>query len=147
MTFGNPEVEKSPEGEEANCSTEPSISDVETWLEWQALQLDIPTWWVELGAILGIKDLHTFAPKIRASFYIPRVRMRASLEQGYTMPPAPQSLNRNTFLPEKLAYQDVQQQPALLTITYAQCLQYWAEKCSLPRNLGFCPLAESVKEL
>ena len=36
VTFSNPEVEKSPEGEETNCSTEPSISDVETWLEWQA---------------------------------------------------------------------------------------------------------------
>ena len=57
------------------------------------------------------------------------------------------SLNRNTFLPEKSAYQDMQQQPALLTIAYAQGLQYWAEKLSLPRNLDLHPLAESVKEL
>ena len=27
--------------------------------------------------------------------------MRASLEQGYTVPPAPQSLNRSAFLPRK----------------------------------------------
>ena len=73
--------------------------------------------------------------------------MRASLEQGYTMPLAPQSLNRSAFLPEKLMYQDVQQQPTLLTIAYAQSLQYWVEKCNLPRNLDFCPLVESIREL
>ena len=147
MTFSNPEVEKSPEGEEANCSTEPSISDVEMWLEWQAWQLGTPAWWAELGAIPGTKDLWEFAQKIRASFYIPEVQMRASLEQGYTMPLAPWSLNRNAFLPEKLAYQDVQQQLSLLTIAYARSLQYWAENLSPPRNLDFHPLAESVKEL
>ena len=73
--------------------------------------------------------------------------MRASLEQGYTTPPAPQNLNRNAFLPEKLAYQNMQQQLAILTIAYARCLQYWAEKVNPPRNLDICPLAESVKEL
>ena len=73
--------------------------------------------------------------------------MRVSPEQGFTAPPAPQSLNRSTFLPEKLAYQDVQQQLALLTIAYAQHLQYWVEKHNLPRNLDFCPLVESVREL
>ena len=148
VTFNDPEVEKSPEGEEANCSTEPSIAEVEMWLEWQAWQLGTPAWWVELGAIPGIKDLQKFTQKIRASFYIPEVWMRASLEQVYTAPPAPQSLNRNTFLPEKLAYQDVQQQPALLTIAYAlKSPILGGEACHLPRNPDFCPLAESVREL
>ena len=95
VNFSDSEVKKSPEGEEANCSAEPSITDVETWLEWQAQQLGTPAWWVELGAIPGIKDLQKFTQKIRASFYIPKVWMRASLEQGYTVPPAPQSLNRS----------------------------------------------------
>ena len=63
------------------------------------------------------------------------------------MPPAPQSLNRSAFLPEKLTYQDVQEQPALLTIAYAWSLQYWAEKYNLLRNPDFCPLAESIREL
>ena len=147
MTFNDPKVKKSPEREEANCLTEPSVTDVEMWLKFQAWQLGTPTWWEELGAIPGIKDWCKFAQKIRASFYIPEVWMRASLEQGYTMPLAPQSLNRSAFLPEKLAYQDVQQQLALLTITYAQSLQYWVEKCNLPRNLDFHPLAESIREL
>ena len=73
--------------------------------------------------------------------------MRASHEQGYTAPLATWSLNRNTFLPEKFAYQDVQQQPALLNITYARSLQYWAEEHNPPRNPDFCPLAESIREL
>ena len=119
MTFSNPEVEKSPEGEEANWSTEPSVSDVEMWLKWQVQQLGTPVWWVELGAMPGTKDLCKFAQKIRASFYIPKVWMKASLEQGYTTPLAPWNLNRNAFLPEKSAYQDVQQQLALLTIAIA----------------------------
>ena len=73
--------------------------------------------------------------------------MRASLEQGYTAPLAPWSLNRRTFLWENLPYQDMQQQPVLLTIAYAQSLQYWAEKYNLPRNPDFHPFAESVREL
>ena len=103
VTFSDPEVKKSPEGEEACCSMEPSISDVEMWLEWQTWQLGTPAWWVELGAIPRIKDLQIFAQKIRASFYIPKVQMRDSLDQRYTMPPAPWNLNRHAFLPEKLA--------------------------------------------
>ena len=110
-------------------------------------QLGTPAWWEELGAILGIEDWHKFSWKIRASFYIPEVWLRVSLEQGYTLPPAPQSLNRSTFLPERLAYQDVRQQPALLTIADAWCLQDWVEKHNLPRNPDFCPLAESIREL
>ena len=98
-------------------------------------------------AIPGIKYQCKFAWKIRASFYILEVWMRASLEQGYTAPPAPQSLNRSAFLPERLTYQDVHQQPALLTLAYTQSLQHWVEKHNLPRNLDFCPLAESVREL
>ena len=57
-------------------STELSVSDVETWLEWQANQLGTPAWWTELQAIPGIRDPQKLAWKIRASFYIPEVRMR-----------------------------------------------------------------------
>ena len=73
--------------------------------------------------------------------------MRVSPEQGYTAPLAPWSLNRRAFLLERLAYQDVRQQPALLTIAYTWCLQHWAEKHNPPKNLDFCPWAESVREL
>ena len=101
----------------------------------------------ELEAIPGIADLHKFARKIRALFYILEVQSRMSPEEGYSMPPAPQSLNREAYLLDKLTYQDVRWWPALLTVAYCQCLQHWAEKCNLPGNPDFCPLAESVKEL
>ena len=68
-------------------------------------------------------------------------------EEGYSMPPAPQSQNRGAYLPDQLTYQDVRWQPALLTVAYCWCLQHWVEKCNLPGNLDFCPLAESVREL
>ena len=41
----------------------------------------------------------------------------------------------------------MQQQPFLLTVAYAQGLQYWAEKLNLPVDPDFCPLARSVLEL
>ena len=147
MTFNDPEIKRGPGGEEAGYSIEPSVADLEMWLEFQAWQLGTPAWWEGLEAITGIKDPCKFAQKIRASFYIPEVQIRASLEQGYTAPLAPQSLNWRAFLAEKLIYQDVQQQPALLTIAYAWSLQYWVEKHNLLRNLDFFPLAESVREL
>ena len=103
---------------------------METWLEWQAKQLSTPTWWMELQAILGIRDPWKLAWKIRASFYIPEVRMRTLLEPGYTVPPTPRSLDRNAFLPDDLSYQDMQQNLALLTMAYARSLQYWVEKQS-----------------
>ena len=46
----------SPERDIGDYLTEPSVSDVETWLEWQARQLGTPTWWTELKAILGIRE-------------------------------------------------------------------------------------------
>ena len=73
--------------------------------------------------------------------------MRASLEQGYTAPPAPKCLNRNAFPPDELSYQDVWQQLTLLTVAYARGLQYWVEKLNPPRRLDLCPLAGSVVEL
>ena len=106
-----------------------------------------PTWWMELQAILGRRDPWKLAQKIRASFYIPEVRMKSLLEPGYTAPPALRSLDRNAFLPNDLSYHDMQQKPALLMMVYARSLQYWAEKQSLPRSWDLCPLVESVIEL
>ena len=136
-----------PKGDVEDYSTEPSVSDVETWLEWKSQQLGTPAWLTELKAILGIKDPWKLTQKIRASFYIPEVRMRALLEPEYTVPPTPKSLNRNAFLPDELSYQDMWQQLALLTFTYARSLQYWVEKLSLPRSLDLCPLVGSIVKL
>ena len=146
MSFHDPENED-PAAEEKNLLAKPSIKDLETWLEYQVKQLGTPTWWGELEAIPGIVNLHKFTHKIRASFYIPEVQSRMFLEEGYSVPPAPRSLNREAYLPNKLTYQDARWQPVLLTVAYCRCLQHWAEKCNLPGNPDFCPLAESVREL
>ena len=45
------------------------------------------------------------------------------LGQDYTTSPAPKCLTWNVFLPDELSYQDVQQQPFLLTVAYGQGLQ------------------------
>ena len=85
--------------------------------------------------------------KIWASFYIPKVRMRAFLEQEYTVPPTPKCLNRNAFLLDELSYQDVHQQLILFMVAYARGLQYWAEKLNPPESPDLHPLTESVVEL
>ena len=147
MSFHNPDNVKNPVKEEVSNLMEPSMDDLETWLEYQAGQLDTPAWWGELAVVPGIEDRCKFAWKIRASFYVPEVCLRVSPEQVYTAPPAPWVLDRGTFHPEKLTYQDVRQQLILLTIAYARCLQHWAEKHNLPKNPDFCPWAECVREL
>ena len=51
------------------------------------------------------------------------------------------------FLPGELSYQDMWQQLFLLTMAYAQGLQYWMERLNPPEDPDFCPLARSVLEL
>ena len=72
-----------------NLLAEPSINDLEMWLEYQVRQLGTPLWWGELEAIPGIANLHKFAQKIRASFYVLEVWSRMFPEEGYSAPPAP----------------------------------------------------------
>ena len=130
-----------------NYPMEPSIKDIETWLDWQAHQKDMPYWWTELTAIPGVEDPQKLAWKICTSFLIPAVRSKVFLGQGYTAPPAPRCLTQSVFLPDELSYEDVWQQPFLLTVAYAQGLQYWAERLNPPADLDFCPLVRSVLEL
>ena len=90
-----------------NYPLEPSIKDVETWLDWWACQMDMPYWWTELTAIPGVEDPQKLAQKICASFSIPAVRNRIFPGQGNTAPPAPKCLTWNVFLPDELSYQEV----------------------------------------
>ena len=111
-------------------------------------QIGTPMWWKELGAVLGYCQLAEICiQKIQASFYILEVQSRMSPEEGYSVPPTPQSLNRGAYFPDNLTYQDVRQRPTLLTVAYCWCLQHWAEKCNPPRNPDFCPSAEGMREL
>ena len=109
--------------------------------------MDMPCWWMKLTAIPGVEDPQKLAQKIWAYFLIPEVRSRVFLGQDYIASPAPKCLTQNVFLLDELSYQDVHQQPFLLTVAYAQGLQYWAEKLNLPENPDFHPLARSVIEL
>ena len=147
VTFQETEVEPDPKGGGEDYPPEPSILDVESWLDWWAQQIGTPCWWRELRAIPGVEDPWKLTWKIQASFLIPKIRSKVFLGQDYTAPPAPKCLIQNVFLPNELSYQDVWQQPLLLTITYAQGLQYWVEKLNLPENPNFCHLARSIIEL
>ena len=51
------------------------------------------------------------------------------------------------FLPDDPSYQDIQQQPLLLTMPYTQALQYWVKKFRLPDHPDYHPLAMSIVEL
>ena len=73
--------------------------------------------------------------------------MRASPSQQYTLPPAPKCLSRHAFISDVLLYQDICQQPTLLTVTYTRGLQYWVEKSNLPRSPDLWPLVGSIVEL
>ena len=99
-------------------SNEPPIKDLESWLEYQADQLGMPTWWGELKAVQGMADLCKFAQKVQASFHILEIQSQASPNQGYSAPRAPRSLNQGAFLLKRLEYQDVQQRLILLTKAY-----------------------------
>ena len=92
VTFREPKVEPNSEVGAEDYLPEPPISDVETWLEWQASQLSTPTWWLELRAILGVKDPWKLTHKIWASFSITEVRMSAIPGQGNTVLPTPNAL-------------------------------------------------------
>ena len=139
MSFQDPPNVKYPVKEEASSSMGPSVDDLEMWLEFQVGQLGTPTWWGKLAAVPGIEDRCKFTRKIRASFYVPEVCLRASPEWVYTTPPAPWVLNRGTFHPENFTYQDLRQQPILPMVAYARCLQHWTEKHNLPKNPDFHP--------
>ena len=67
--------------------------------------------------------------------------------QPFSAPPAPRNLNRGAFYPKRLEYQDVRQQPILLTVAYCRSLQHWVEKHDPPISAKACPLVKSMREL
>ena len=93
--------------------------------------------WKTQRNLLGKSWLHFWFQRLEPGFPGPR----------YTAPPASKCLTQNVFLPDELSYKDVQQQPFLLTMAYAQGLQYWVERFNPPEDPDFCPLARSVLEL
>ena len=76
-------------GGRRNYLPEPSIRNIEVWLDWQAHPLDTPHWWLELTAITDVKNPKRLAWKICTSFSILAVRCETFPGQEYTVPPAP----------------------------------------------------------
>ena len=56
MNFKEPVEEPNSRSSVEDHLAEPSVSDVEMWLEWQAKQMGTPGWWPELKAIPGLTD-------------------------------------------------------------------------------------------
>ena len=56
-------------------------------------------------------------------------------------------LTKGRFIPNDPSYQDVWQQPLLMTMAYAWALQYWAEQVRLPVHPDYHPLAMSILEV
>ena len=106
-------------------------------------------WWKELRSILGLTNCQKFAQKIWACHFIYRKSsLGCSQKKGIPCLLPPESLNRGVYLPDNLAYQDAKgSSPHFSPVAYCRCLQNWVEKCNLPRNPDFNPLAESVREL
>ena len=123
------------------------IKNYNLWLRWWAHQLDTHHWWEELTAIPEVGDIKTLAWKICMSFNIPVVQCGALSNQDYMAPLAPKCLRRGMFLLDDSSYQDVWLKPQLLTLAYAQALQYWAEEANPPASSEPHPLAMSVHEL
>ena len=64
-----------------------------------------------------------------------------------TLHPLPQMSHQDMFLPDDPSYQDIWHQPLLLTMAYAQLLQYWVEKSRPPAHLHYHPLVMSILRL
>ena len=68
---------------------EPSIRNIEVWLDWQAHQLNMPHWWMEITAIPDVEKPKRLAQKICTSFSIRVVRCETFPGQEYTAPLPP----------------------------------------------------------
>ena len=124
------------EGKTSDPFPEPLVENYKKWIKWRSICICVPNWWKELIGILGIDDFQKLAQKIRASFEIPQVRSKAQGgENDYSAPPASTCICQKDFLPPPdpgFSCWNTQDGQALKTLAYAQALQYWAEKASLP---------------
>ena len=82
-----------------NYLPEHSIKDVETWLDWQAHQMDTPHWWAELTAIPKVEDPKRLAQKICTSFQFQQLDARPSQAKG-TLCPLPQVYHQEFVSPQ-----------------------------------------------
>ena len=70
---------------------EPSIRNVEVWLDWWAHQMDTTYWWAELTAIPDVAGPKEVSLKDLCLFFDPwQLRCEAFPDQEYTATPCPQ---------------------------------------------------------
>ena len=123
------------EGEGSDLSQEPLAEDYKKWIEWRGCWVHTPDWWQELVGIPGINDFQELTQKVRASFEIPQVKIKAQdVKNDYLAPPAPKCICWKEFLPlpnPMFPSQYFREGQSQKTLAYAQGLQYWAEKANL----------------
>ena len=130
---------------------EPPVDNYEKWVEWRGQMVDTPSWWRELEEILDIEDTQELAQKIWASFELPWWTNEVYGSENYHLPlPAPKCLHWKNFLPmpdPRFSCWDIWEEQQTKTITYAQALQYWAERANPPMLGQAHLLARSVLDL
>ena len=95
VTFQELEVELDPKEGGENYPPEPSIVDVETWLDWQTCQLDMPCWWMEPKPSQGWKTHGNSPRRSGPLFWFPK--SEAGSSQGKIIPhPLPLSASPRT---------------------------------------------------
>ena len=139
------------EGEGNDLLQEPPAKEYKKWIAWRGCQVHTPNWWQELVWIPGINNSQELDQKIRASFEVPWAKSQAQdVKNDYSAPPAPKCISRKEFLsPQDQMFpsQDFREGQSQKTLAYAQALQYWAEKATLPMLDWPCLLARCVQEL
>ena len=96
----------------------------------------MPDWWPQLAKISDVDNHQELAWKVQASFELPRwISEWHGMENHHQAPPALPCICQKNFLPQhdqKFACQDIRESQLEKMVAYAQALQFWAEKASLP---------------
>ena len=139
------------EDSRSNSSPEPPAEEYERWVAWWGQGLDMPDWWWELAEISEVDNYQELAQMIWASFEPPwQMHELHNMENYYLAPLVPPCLHWQDFLlppNPKFPCWDIREEQLEKTVTYAQALQFWAEKSNLPTLGQPCVLVGSVLEL
>ena len=98
------------------------------WVHWHAQHVEMPMWWQELQEVPSQSDIKEFTQRVCVSLQVPKAKCHASkVENDYSVLPAPQSLDRDQFLPiqdMRFSSQDYQMMQPQKTLAYAKALQH-----------------------
>ena len=144
--LGRPMAYQDGKGRE-NYPSEPSIKDVETWLDWWAHQMDMPYWWAECIAILGVENPRNSLGKSVPPFQSQQLEAGSFWVKGI-LHPDPQVSHMECVSPRQPVLSGCV--TAAFSIDHGLCpriTEYWAERLNPPVDLDFHSLARSVMEL